>query len=65
MIDDMQASNVIKIISLASFPELQDTSASLLSTRLGEEYGDPDFLECERRFGFDGEISTTAQVFAD
>ena len=45
IIDNMQASEVIRLISLASFPEFQDTLTSQLSTRLREKYGDPEFLE--------------------
>ena len=45
MIKNIGGCDVIKLISLASFPEFQDTLTSQLSTRLSEEYGCREFLQ--------------------
>lgn len=45
MISLMGAENIIRIISLGSFPEFQNTISADISTKLKDDYGSPEFLE--------------------
>ena len=45
MIRKAGADDVIRIISLASFPEFQDTISTNISQKLSEDYGNQEFLE--------------------
>ena len=44
MIHNAGADDIIELLSLSSFPEFHDVPESELSKRLGEEYGDQNFL---------------------